>query len=309
MVDVLRVIDKIHELSPCPAVKYKIKRLLKQEVDGRLFNEFYNSKWVQQLISNQHEDGGYGRFHSQNSKVKQKYPTTERAVDCMKILGLERGNPLIDKLCGYMEGILRHEIEWPDGYEKNKWYRPAQPLFVASKLSVFGSASKELVEIFDCWHAILKEAFQNGEYNGEKANKISKELIGCPIDGSYIGLNSIILVEFFANMQEKISEEIKKFYLKWLHNNGKPIGYTSVILNRGLNNRFSELYRVYFPLSRFTCFKTEFEEQLCQLKEMRDPDGFWNFGRDFACQKLSDDWKSRTRMSIDHTVLALQLFV
>jgi len=35
-VDVLRVIDKIHELSPCPAVKYKIKRLLKQEVDGRL---------------------------------------------------------------------------------------------------------------------------------------------------------------------------------------------------------------------------------------------------------------------------------
>jgi len=306
---VFNVVDRIQELSPCAAVRYRIKRLLGREIDSGLFDEFYNSKWVELLKANQYDDGGYGRFHSRDSKVRQKFPTTELAVDSMKKLDIQRGNPLTDKLCDYMEKILRKEIEWPDGFEKNKWYRPAQPLFVASKLSVFGSDCKEFKEIFNCWHAILKEAFADGEYSAERADRISEELLGCGIDGSYIGLNSIYPVELFSNMQAEISGELKQNYLGWLHNSGKMIGYTSVVLNWGLDNKFSELYRVYFSLSKFSCFKKEFEEELGQLAEKRDQDGFWNFGRNFSCQKLSDDWRSQVNMSIDHTVMILQLFV
>jgi hypothetical protein len=302
------IIDRIQELSPCAAVRYRIKRILKQEIDSELFDEFYNSKWVELLKENQLDDGGYGRFHSRNSKIKQKFPTTELAVDSIKMLDLQRGNFLVDKLCDYMDKILKHEVEWPDGFEKNKWYRSAQPLFVASKLSVFGSNCKEYIEIFDCWHTILKEAFADGEYNKDRANKISKELLGCEIDGSYIGLNSIYLIEFFGNMQAAISDELKQSYLKWLHHNGKVICYTSVILNRGFNNNFSELYKIYFLLSKFSCFKTEFEEELSLLKEKRNPDGFWNFGKDFSCQKLSDDWRSQDKMNMDHSIMALLLF-
>jgi hypothetical protein len=87
------------------------------------------------------------------------------------------------------------------------------------------------------------------------------------------------------------------------------IGYTSVVLNQGFNNNFSELYKVYFLLSKFFCFKTEFEEELSHLKAKRNQDGFWNFGKDFSCQKLSDDWRNRDRMNIDHTIMALLLFV
>lgn len=307
--NVFDVIDRIQELSPGAAVRYRIRRMLKQEVDSELFAEFYNSKWVELLKANQHDDGGYGRFHSRDSKLKQKFPTTELAVDAMKMLDVRRGNPLADKLCDYMESILSGEVTWPDGYEKNQWYRPAQPLFVASKLSVFGSKSKEFIHIFNGWHAILKEAFEDGEYNKDRANRTAKEWIGCEIDGSYIGLHSIYLIELFRNMQAELSEELKRNYLNWLHHSGQHIGYTSVILNRGLDNRFSELYRVYFLLSKFSCFQTEFEEELSRLKAMRNPDGFWNFGKAFSCQKLSDDWRSRERMSIDHTIMALQLYV
>lgn len=306
--DVFNVIDRIWELSPCAAVRYRIKRILRQEIEPELFEEFYNSKWIELLKANQLDDGGYGRFHSRSSKIRQKYPTTEIAVDSMKILDIRRGNSLVDKLCDYMEKILKHEIEWPDGFEKNKWYRPAQPLFIASKLSVFGSDCKELIDIFNCWHTILKEALADGEYNKDRTNRISKELLGCEIDGSYIGLNSIYLVEFFGNMQAEISDELKGNYLKWLHHNGRMIGYTSVILNQGFDNNFSELYKVYFLLSKFSCFKTEFKEELDIMINKRNKDGFWNFGRNFLCQKLSDDWRSRDRMNIDHTIMALLIY-
>lgn len=305
---VFKVIDQIQELSPSAAVRYRIKRMLKQEIDSDLFDEFYNSKWVELLKANQLDDGGYGRFHTRNSKIKQKFPTTEIAIDSMKMLGIRRGNFLIDKLCDYMEKTLKNEIEWPDGFEKNRWYRSAQPLFVASKLSIFGSDCKEYMEIFKCWHAILKEAFADGEYDKDKTNKISKELLGCDIDGSYIGLNSIYLIELFGNMHAEIEDELKQNYLKWLHHNGKVICYSGVILDQGFDNDFSALYRVYFLLSKFPCFKTEFEEELSCLMDKRNQDGFWNFGKDFSCQKLSDDWKSQAKMSIDHTIMALLLF-
>lgn len=306
---IFNVIDRIQELSPCAAVKYRIKRILNQEIDSELFNEFYNSKWVELLKANQLDNGGYGRFHSRNSKVKQKFPTTEIAIESIKMLDIQRGNFLVDKLCDYMEKILKHEIEWPDGFERNKWYRPAQPLFVSSKLSIFGSSCKEYIDIFNCWHTILKEAFADGIYNSERTDKISKELLGCNIDGSYIGLQSIYLIELFSNMQSEISDELKENYLKWLHHNGKMIGYTSVILNQGLNNDFTELYKVYFLLSKFPCFKKEFEEELNDLLARRNQDGFWNFGKDFSCQKLSEDWRSQVKMTIDHTIMALLLFV
>ena len=138
-ISVFKVIDQIQELSPCAAVRYRIKRILKQEIDPELFDEFYNSKWVELLKANQLDDGGYGRFHSRNSKIKQKFPTTEIAINSMKMLDIQRGNFLVDKLCDYMEKILKHEIECRDVLKKIKWYGLSQPLFVASKLSIFVS--------------------------------------------------------------------------------------------------------------------------------------------------------------------------
>jgi len=306
--DVFDVVNRILELSPCAAVRYRIKRMLKQDVEPELFEEFYNSRWVELLKANQHEDGGFGRFHSRDSKLKQTFPTTELAVDSIRMLDIPRGNPLVDKLCDYMEKLLAGEAVWPDGFEKNRWYRPAQPVFVASKLSAFGSSSKAYMSVFNTWHTILKEAFRDGDYNKDSANRTAKELIGCDIDGSYIDLHSIYLIELFGNMQAELDTELKQNYLKWLHHNGKPVHYTSVILNQGLDNSMSELYRVYLPLSQFSNFRTEFENELHHLLAIRNHEGFWNFGKAFKCQRLSEDWRNPARMSMDHTVMILALF-
>lgn len=304
-----KAINRIQESAPCAAVRYRIKRILNQEIDSRLFDEFYNSKWINLLRENQMSDGGYGRFHSRNSKLNQKFPTTERAVDSMKMLGIQRGNFLVDKLCDYMEKILKQEIDWPDGFESNEWYRTAQRIFVSSKLSVFKSDCKEYVEIFNCWHTILKEAFKEGKYNAERTNSISKELLGCSIDGSYIGLNSIYLIEFFANMQDRICDDLKLCYLKWLHHNRQKIYYTKIALNQRFDSNYTDMFRVYYLLSHFSCFNTEFEVELNWLRSIQSEHGLWNLGKDFSCQKLSDDWRSGKRMCIDHTIMVLLLLI
>lgn len=301
------VVERIQELSPSAAVSYRIRRLLGLPIDSELFDNFYNSKWVEVLRKNQLDDGGYGRFHSQDSKIKRRFTTTEKAVDSIKMLDIQRGNSLVDKLCDYMERILTHKNNWPDGFENNKWYRPAQPLFVSTKLSIFGSDCKAYHEIFDCWHAILKEAFCDGNYNVYRTNKISKDLLGCQIDGSYIGLNSIYLIEFFGNMQDKIDNDLKLNYLRWLHQSGKNIYYTKLALNQKFNSNYSEMFKVYYLLSKFTGYKSEFEEELSWLKSQRSPEGFWNFGKNFSCQRFSDDWRSLEKMNIDHTIMALLL--
>lgn len=308
MDDVFCVIENISALSPSPAARYRIHRLLGQPVQPELLDAFCRSKWVELLKAGQREDGGFGRFHSMDSKVKQLYPTTERALDAMRILGLSRGCPLVDRVCAYMEGIITGDIPWPDVLEKNPWYRSAIGLFAASKLSAFGSDSEAFLKVFDLWHAVLREAFADGTYSRDRANRVSKELLGCDIDGRYIALNSIYAVELFAHMESRLDEDLKRRYLKWLHGLEIPVFYTSAVLSRGLDNRFSDLYRVYFPLSEFSCFREEFGEELRLLKERRDPNGFWNFGRSFNVQKLSDDWRSRARMTTDHTVLALVLY-
>ena len=109
-------------------------------------------------------------------------------------------------------------------------------------------------------------------------------------------------------MQERISNDLKINYLKWLHKNEINIHYTRTVLNKKFDSDYSGMFKVYFHLSKFSCFKTEFEEELDLLKNKRFPEGFWNFGKDFSCQKLSDDWRSQDKMNIDHTVMALLLF-
>ena len=69
-------------------------------------------------------------------KTKQKFSTTETALNSMKMLDLRRSNSLVDKSCDYMEKILRNEIDWPDGFEKSM-VQICSTLFVATKLSIF----------------------------------------------------------------------------------------------------------------------------------------------------------------------------
>ena len=235
-----RTVTSILSMNPGCQAQYVLQRMIGASISNDLFTRFYNSKWMEIIKSEQQEDGSFGRFHTMDSSVKKRIPTTERAVDSIKYLLLPRGNDFVDKLCLYMENILSKSLPWPDGFEQNKYYKAAQPLFVAAKLSVFGSQNKEFHSLFNTWHTILSESFSSGEYSKDRNNEVAKELLGTEIDDSYIGLHSIYTIEFFSNTQASLEAPLKEAYLHWLHTNNRSIHYTNINFTFIDNYTFSD---------------------------------------------------------------------
>ena len=66
-----RIQKDLFDNTTSPVIKYRLALLLNEDISQECFDNFYTSKWVQMLRDNQNADGGYGRFHSQNSKIKQ----------------------------------------------------------------------------------------------------------------------------------------------------------------------------------------------------------------------------------------------
>ena len=58
--------------------------------------------WVKQLSQEQQPDGSWGRFHSMDSRLKARFPTSETAIRRALALGLDKENPVLARVAGYM---------------------------------------------------------------------------------------------------------------------------------------------------------------------------------------------------------------
>ena len=211
---------------------------------------------IKKLADEQHPDGSFGRFHTENTKLKQRISTTQAATWLMYENSLTRENDICNKTCLYMERLINDISLWPDNWEKNKWFKPAVPFFVASSLSLFGSDDEKYDYICRIWIEILISAFETGEYSKEQINTTAKSLIGVEIDGSYIGLQSLYNLALYAFNAGKIPVVTQRIYLKWLHHYDGVITYTKIRPNSLSTN--SEKNRVISLLERFAGFEDEF---------------------------------------------------
>jgi len=217
-----------------------------------------HEKVTKKLLDEQRPDGSFGRFHTMDSKLRQKIPTTQAAVWLMYDNSFTRENEICDKTCLYMERLLNDLSLWPDAWEKNKWFKPAVPLFIASSLALFGSKDKKYKEICDTWINLLVSAFEANDYSADKINAKSKTSFGVEIDGSYIGLHSLNSLALYAFNTDNIPSDIQKSYLKWLHCFDGVITYTNTRLDNITKNAGST--RVLSLLPRFDGFEAEFPE-------------------------------------------------
>lgn len=213
-------------------------------------------KLLEMLIEEQYEDGSFGRFHTMNTKEKKKIPTTEAAAWLMYQNGIGRDTEVCNKMCVYMEHLLCNLQDWPDLWEKNKYFAPAVPLFISSKLALFSSENKEYKRYCDIWISLLISAFEQGEYSTERTNEIAKKIIGVEIDHSCIGLQSLNNLALFAMNTEQIPEDIQKRYLHWLHSYDGKINYTTVVPKYLEDNKKNQ--KVISLLSKFKCFNDEY---------------------------------------------------
>lgn len=211
---------------------------------------------IKNLMNEQQSNGSFGRFHTMDSKLKQKIPTTQAAAWIMYENEITRENEVCNKTCLYMENLLNDISQWPDSWEVNKWFKPAVPLYVASSLALFGSNNNSYKEVCTKWIDILISAFAKDMYSLNAINTKSKELLGVEIDGSYIGVHGLNNLTLFAFNVDKIPSTIQRLYIQWLHNYNGVISYTNIRPDSLSKN--SESARVISLLSKFTGFDEEF---------------------------------------------------
>ncbi len=136
--EIQSIIDYLKSAASDPVPQYILARSITEEPSGDLTPP-RESKWYHQLVSEQWENGSWGRFHTQDSKatVKQKFVTTERALARSLDLSLDHNDPMIQKAIGLMERYLTGEEDWLDTNEKHDGFPIAFRTIIAANLSLF----------------------------------------------------------------------------------------------------------------------------------------------------------------------------
>lgn len=293
------------EMTDCDAVRHKIRVDLLEE-EGLPAERLRRGTWYSLLEGEQRQDGGWGRFHSQDSRSKQRVRTGEDAVARMQRLGLKRGDPMADGACLYAEGLLADLTLWPDPWEKNHRFRIAVPLFIAGRLAPFGSEAEAFVRERAKWRALLEAALSGGEYRREDADACAAELLGVPIDGYYCGLNGPHALSLFGHDPQGLPEELSRAYLRWIRADPRPIPYLQARFD--VPHPFGQGdWLALELLSRFPGFADVFAAELEMLLAFRGQDGLWDLGERMDALRIADDWRGPLRRRIDHSVFALEI--
>ena len=77
--DLLTIANRLLDMEPDPVPRFRLLRdiLRVDQLSGHYLEvqaAVHQSKWVKQLSSSQLADGTWGRFHTQNTKIKQPFP-------------------------------------------------------------------------------------------------------------------------------------------------------------------------------------------------------------------------------------------
>ena len=115
--------EKLLDMNPDPIPRFLILRdLLGFDSDSMAYRKaetgLLDSRWIKTLHESQWSDGTWGRFHTQNTKVKQPIPTTEMAVSLAVGSGLDKRSALLEKTTQFLVDHIRGTAKWRDFPEK-----------------------------------------------------------------------------------------------------------------------------------------------------------------------------------------------
>jgi hypothetical protein len=178
-----RIIEFLSGNIPDPVQKY----IMAKEIHGELpsspnykntYAQIKSSKWYIELASEQRDDGSWGRFHSQDSKIpKQKFATTEAALRRARGLSLSKDDPVVAKCIKLMERYVRGEETWSDNIEKHKdggkGHLRARLFITAANINLFDPENSVVKPRRYVFIKTLKIALSNGCFD-EKAWELEK---------------------------------------------------------------------------------------------------------------------------------------
>ena len=305
---------------PEAVIQYRIrKEILFQETSRSHLLELQQAMMehpqVKILQGEQMSNGGWGRFHSRDTRAKQKIPTTEIAIDRGIALGLDAQNPIFQKTIPYLVKLLENKIPYPGYDEKNDRWSIGKPLFYGSTLSLLVPMHPLIKPIRTLWREVLHYTFKSGNYNEQDEIQYHKKNTGATIKNFYLVLNNRYSLRLIGSGMEPLPLNLELAYLKWILQYQEGIGYLECPMTpipSPSNIRLFEHWLCSLELlgRTFPNWVKIYHPALQWIWNQQISPGLWDFGPKATISKvlpLSKDWKKKERRIQDWSARILLL--
>ena len=278
------------------------------------------SKWVNLLRSSQLENGTWGRFHTQDTKIKQTFPTTETAIFAALASGLDKNSGILKATVSFILDHLDGNTTWTDTPEKHDnpdaWSIGIRHISAAN-LALIDDAHPYLDEFWNYWYKTAKAAFASGKYNRKTEIETRNDLdnINRKNPGAFHTKYHLILL---SSTDKILPPYLERLILDYVMDAPHGIYYTH---EKRINThptidarRFVGWLLTHRLLSRFPTWRRVSAPALNWIWEQRSIDGLWNFtgyrpGTPVSYLPISESWRKPKNRVIDCTLLALDVLM
>jgi hypothetical protein len=315
--DVQATAELLLEQNPDPVPRFLLQRdVLRLPADDPRLVESKSAVMrgagVRQLAETQESNGSWGRFHSQDTKRQQRFPTTEVAVRRALALGLDKNSDILKRAAAYMERHLQGLETWTDPPEKHEGW-PVNIRFVtAGTLARIDRTHPMLDEFWRLWAEIAARTFQSGRYDPAAERQAHRELNGIVTKNKYMKLWMMYPLIILSSTANQLPPDLESVVLDWIWHGDHGVYYMyGWPLDRFLgvgSNQFPGWLDTVDMLSDFAGWRSVCRDAIDWIWEQQNTSLGWDFG---PCKlfyfPLSESWRKPGNREIDCTTRVLIL--
>jgi hypothetical protein len=271
----------------------------------RARSELLGHRWIMELAREQQPDGSWGRFHSMDSKLKARFPTSEHAIRRALALGLDRESPILAKAVRFMEKALAGQAVWSDRIEKSDWWPVGVEAISAGTLAQVDPANPVLRKAWEYWAEVAERSLATGQYDQEAEVRAHQELLKLKL----VYLRSRYVLTLLGARSSDLPARLERRLVDWIWNDPQGIGYLGADMKHPETVHINNWLESLEILSCFGCTQGSADGAMEWLWQQRNEDGLWDFGPRTGKTHyfpLSDDWRGDGRQ-IDHSTRVLAL--
>ncbi len=309
--EILQIARGILDANPDGVVAYRLyQEVLRFPPDDPQLagakNAAVKNKWVHQLSDSQLPDGSWGRFHSQDTKKKALFRTTEEAIDRAFALGLEPGDGLLLCTRQYILKVLHGEAQIADPSEKNESWPILIKFILAGRLAQLDPSNEVLDSTRSYLAEVASQAFATGKYRLEDEATAHLRLFARHVPHGFLESQHALWILSFQNLPNELEHAL----VNWIWYKPDGIRYLRAPLSELEPRLIGSWLRSMNILSRFGCWREICAPTLNRLWEQRDEHGLWDFGSQIARSvdfPLSESWRHSANRKMDYSTCMLVL--
>lgn len=271
--------------------------------------EYKASRWADEIIGLQKEDGSWGYFHTLSNPVSRRSITTEQALRRLQVLGYTIDDLPIKKAVKYLYDCLRGKRQIPDRREKLHDWDIFTSLMFATWIRRFTPGDDLVYKVAGKWAEVIGSAFADGSYDHSSYASSYKRVFGlAPRGGRIVDFVTFYQVSILAGFLDKAAEQAMFEYIL-NHTAGIYYIYEGCLSVLPVEFKSKQAGRYLAAIELLSGYnnpacrkKLRFAAEW--LEQNKDSEGLWDMGpvvKDGVHFPLSDSWRSVEKRKQDCT--------